>query len=84
MVTLLVARGKAAMTKKIGIQRKVGVLDDLVDRDGAARLLGVVPRTLDRWNADRVGPRRIRLGRKIRYRLRSLEEWVRSREEGSR
>ncbi|WP_131233105.1 helix-turn-helix transcriptional regulator [Bradyrhizobium ottawaense] len=55
-------------------------LGDLVDRDTAARLLGVVPRTLDRWHLQRRGPPRVRIGRKVRYRRRSLSDWVRDHE----
>ena len=56
-------------------------VSELVDRRHAARLLGVSPRTLDRWHLLRIGPPRVALGgRKIRYRLSSLDAWVRSRE----
>jgi len=56
-------------------------ITELVDRQQAARLLGVSPRTLDRWHLLRIGPPRVVLGRhKIRYRLSSLDAWVRSRE----
>jgi predicted DNA-binding transcriptional regulator AlpA len=54
---------------------------ELVDRRQAARLLGVSPRTLDRWHLLRIGPPRIALGgRKVRYHLSSLDAWVRSQE----
>jgi Helix-turn-helix domain len=69
--------------KKPGVYFSVdftGALDDLVDRNAAARLLGVAPRTLDRWHIQHIGPPRIQLGRKIRYRRRSLEQWVCSQE----
>lgn len=59
----------------------VDALSDLVDRDTAARLLGVAPRTLDRWHKERSGPPRLQIGRKVRYRRTSLDQWVRAREE---
>ena len=49
---------------------------DLVDREGAAKLLGISARTLDRWHLLRQGPPRIQLGRKIRYRRIALEQWL--------
>jgi predicted DNA-binding transcriptional regulator AlpA len=56
-------------------------VSELVDRRQAACLLGVSPRTLDRWHLLRIGPPRVTLGgRKVRYRLSSLDAWVRSRE----
>ena len=57
------------------------VTSELVDRPHAARLLGVSSRTLDRWHLLRIGPPRVALGHhKVRYRLSSIEAWVRSRE----
>lgn len=53
-----------------------GTLEDLVDRQEAARLLGVVPRTLDRWHLAQTGPPRVLIGRKVRYRRQTLEQWV--------
>jgi len=58
----------------------LGVLDELVDRVTAAKLLGVSPRTLDRWKSNGDGPSRISIGRKVRYRRSSLEAWVASLE----
>ena len=56
-------------------------VNELVDRTQAARLLGISPRTLDRWHRLRIGPPRVALGgHKVRYRLSSLDAWVRSRE----
>lgn len=50
---------------------------DLVDRDRAAKLLKISPRTLDRWHLMRIGPPRIKTGRFVRYRLRAISEWLR-------
>ena len=72
--------GRAERTAmNFGIQ-STDVISDLIDREDAARLLGVAARTLDRWHIERVGPPRVQLGRKVRYRRSSLESWVRSRE----
>ena len=55
-------------------------LSDLIDRETAAHLLGVAPRTLDRWHCEHVGPPRVLIGRKVRYRRTSLNDWVRDLE----
>ena len=63
--------------------RERAPLDDgeLLDRQEAAVLLNISPRTLDRWALLREGPPRVQLGRKtIRYRRASLEAWLISRE----
>lgn len=49
---------------------------DLVDREQAARLLGVSARTLDRWHLLREGPPRVRIGRLVRYRISSIQTWI--------
>ncbi len=56
------------------------VLSDLIDRETAARFLGVAPRPLDRWHGEHVGPPRVLIGRKVRYRRTSLDDWVRGLE----
>ena len=56
-------------------------LSELVDRQEAARLLGVAARTLDRWHLLRTGPPRVTLGgHKVRYRLSSIVLWIESQE----
>jgi predicted DNA-binding transcriptional regulator AlpA len=49
---------------------------EFVDRSEAAALLGVSPRTLDRWHALRLGPPRVKYGRQVRYRLPAVMEWL--------
>ncbi|MCK1506323.1 helix-turn-helix domain-containing protein [Bradyrhizobium sp. 18] len=61
---------------------KTNVLGDLIDRETAAHLLGVAPRTLDRWHREHAGPPRVLIGRKVRYRRTSLDDWVRGLERG--
>ncbi len=51
---------------------------DLLDRGGAAEVLDVSPRTLDRWHVLRIGPPRIKIGGRVRYRLTAIQEWLRS------
>jgi hypothetical protein len=45
----------------------------------AAQIIGCAPRTLPNWRAQGRGPRFIRVGRLIRYRIADLEEYLASR-----
>jgi phage terminase Nu1 subunit (DNA packaging protein) len=47
---------------------------------GLARLLGVTPRTLSRWDERRMGPPKIRIGRLVLYDLAKLHDWLGSHE----
>jgi hypothetical protein len=55
-----------------------GSISELVDRQAAAAMLGVSPRTLDRWHHLRKGPARVQYGTNglVRYRVVDLEEWI--------
>ncbi|MFN0263375.1 helix-turn-helix transcriptional regulator [Tepidamorphus sp. 3E244] len=44
-------------------------------RELAARL-GISQRTLSRWARMRTGPNRIKIGRKVFYRERSISKWL--------
>ena len=46
-----------------------------------ARYCGVAPVTLRRWRLEGRGPRFVRLGRSVKYRLEDVEAWLKSREE---
>jgi predicted DNA-binding transcriptional regulator AlpA len=56
----------------------INAVHDLVGRIEAAELLGVSPRTLDRWHLMRVGPARIKMRGLVRYRLSAISDWLRS------
>ena len=47
----------------------------------AAAELGVTPRTLHRWHAERIGPPRTKVGRSPLYRKAALLDWVARREQ---
>ena len=50
---------------------------DLITPEAAARRLAVKMTTLERWRRAGVGPRCVRIGRKvIRYRAADLERWI--------
>ena len=42
----------------------------------AAQYCGLSPRTLEKRRAKQAGPRFVKLGRLVKYRLRDLEEWI--------
>jgi predicted DNA-binding transcriptional regulator AlpA len=51
--------------------------DVLLDQDSSSALLGVSPRTLERWRAERTGPPFVRLSaRAIRYSRVALRRWL--------
>jgi predicted DNA-binding transcriptional regulator AlpA len=55
-------------------------IDGLLTEDQAAEALGVVKASLRNWASRRQGPPRIRIGRKIYYRLEAINAWIGSRE----
>ena len=57
------------------------VLEGFLRRDELALQLGLSPRTIDRWQAFREGPPRVRIGRTIFYNIESVREWLRSHEQ---
>lgn len=48
-----------------------------------ANMLGVSKRTVQRWEAYREGPPKIKIGRQIFFRVASVEAWLISRENQS-
>ncbi len=59
------------------------VLEGFLRREELAKQLGRSPRTLDRWDALRIGPPRVHLGRTILYCVASVRDWLRSRAQQS-
>lgn len=59
------------------------LLGEYMDRHELARQLGVSLDTLSKWSTQRIGPPRVRLGRRILYRREAVREWLRLREDGS-
>ena len=47
-----------------------------VDKVGASEILGCAPRTLDNWRSQGRGPRFVRVGRLIRYRIADLDAYL--------
>jgi predicted DNA-binding transcriptional regulator AlpA len=49
---------------------------ELLTKKEAADLLRTTPRTLDRWHRHGQGPRRITIGKRVRYLLKDVWDWV--------
>jgi hypothetical protein len=56
------------------------VLEGYVRKEQLARQLCLSPRTIDRWEALRIGPPRTSVGRTILYSVQSVRDWLLSRE----
>jgi transcriptional regulator with XRE-family HTH domain len=59
----------------------LNLLAEWIGREQLAQQLMVTPDTLSRWEAKRVGPPCMRIGRKVFYRRASVEQWLLSREQ---
>lgn len=57
------------------------VLEGFLRREELARQFGLSPRTIDRWEALRIGPPRVCIGRTILYQIQSVREWLISRQQ---
>ncbi len=53
------------------------------NQNAAAAYLGSNPRTLEGWRVRDGGPRFIKVGRRVVYRRRDLDEWLAARERRS-
>jgi len=47
-----------------------------LSRNELAEFLGISARTLDRWHAQRRGPKRVQVGNFIRYRQSDVSAWL--------
>ncbi len=52
------------------------MLKSLLTQQGLSELIGVAPRTLERWRVEGSGPRFCRAGRKILYPSEDVEKWL--------
>jgi excisionase family DNA binding protein len=50
--------------------------DDLLDAEALAKFCGVPIKTVYEWNTKGTGPRRVRVGRHVRYRRQDVEAWL--------
>lgn len=54
--------------------------NELLTTDELCAELGIVRRTLARWNHQRIGPPQVRVGGMVRYRRKAVDEWLRQNE----
>jgi len=47
---------------------------------GLARLLGVTPRTLSRWDERRIGPPKIKVGKMVLFEIEKIPAWLETHE----
>jgi predicted DNA-binding transcriptional regulator AlpA len=57
------------------------ILSGFLRREELAQQLGLSPRTIDRWEALRIGPPRCCVGRTVLYRIEAVRQWLQTREE---
>ena len=57
-------------------------LEDYIDARTLCEQLAICGRTLDRWHRLRIGPPRVRAGKKILYRKSAVAEWLKNQEAG--
>lgn len=55
----------------------------LLTTDDLAAMVGVKPRTVERWRADGEGPPFMLFGRTIRYHPARVQAWMLAREQGT-
>ena len=58
-------------------------MQPLLTQRQAAEMLALSERTLERFRVSGMGPKFVRLGHSIRYRLSDVEAWIASRTVGS-
>lgn len=51
-------------------------VDTILRTEQLAEMLGLTPRTLERWRRDGLGPAVLTLGRSVRYRLSDVNFWL--------
>jgi len=54
--------------------------DWLLTTREVADYLGIPVQTIYQWNSRNIGPRRLRVGRYVRYRKADVERWLTARE----
>ena len=51
-------------------------MDKLLTVDGLAEFCGVPVKTIYQWNSRGTGPRAIKVGKYVRYRVTDVERWL--------
>jgi len=53
--------------------------DQLIHASEAGSYLGLATQTLARWRHEKIGPKYLKLGRRVYYRAGDLRVWIKSR-----
>ena len=61
----------------------VAILENYVSRREFARQLGKDERTVIRWEIQRRAPKRTKIGRTVYYSRKSIDTWLKGREEAA-
>ena len=77
------ARSSAEQAVALNHEPKLAPGGALLTADSAASYLGCSPATLEKWRVKGGGPRFIKMGRLVRYRLHDLDSWVDDRARAS-
>jgi hypothetical protein len=76
-------RGAASATSALAVFGFAGtVLEGYLTPTQLAAQIGCCEKTLHRWDAARIGPPRVHVGRKVMYRREAVAEWLIKRERG--
>lgn len=59
------------------------VLDGYLRLEDLAKEIGISPRTLSRWQLQRIGPPRVKVGKQIFYKVAAVQAWLESRPESA-
>jgi predicted DNA-binding transcriptional regulator AlpA len=51
-------------------------IPELIDTEQLARKLGLKPNTLAQWRLTGSGPQYIKIGRRVRYRVIDIQDWI--------
>jgi hypothetical protein len=54
----------------------VNILEGYITREELAEMLGRDVRTIERWEHERLGPPRTKVGSLIRYRVEAVRQWL--------
>lgn len=78
--TALSASILAEYLAREGAAKQVRVLSDYLTADQLAGALGVSLETLRRWESERIGPPRVKIGSAILFRIGAVQDWLRDQE----
>lgn len=76
--------GKKSRAPNPALDEPGDLLGEWISDAGLAEALGVALSTLSRWESDRIGPPRIKVGGAVYYRRETVREWLRDKDRQAR